>query len=91
MPFQKGNKGRPHGATGRLNRTVRETVLEAFTELQDDPNVNLVSWAREEPTEFYKIASKLIPTEITGSVKQIIVARIGDENDTDAGNGSDNT
>lgn len=90
--FEKGKApGRPPGTQNKLTKTVRQAVLDAFHELQEDTDHKLTSWAKKEPTEFYKIASKLIPTEISGSVKQIIVARIGDENDTDARDGSDNT
>lgn len=82
MPFKKGNPGRPHGAVGKMSKTVRQSVLEAFEELQDDPNVNLVSWAREEPTEFYKIAAKLIPTEIQGKIDNTLKVTIERGNNT---------
>lgn len=71
-PFEKGNSGRPAGIQNKLSRTVKETVLAVFNELQDDPDANLATWAKAEPTEFYRIASKLIPTELTGSLKHII-------------------
>jgi len=70
--FKKGNPGKPVGAVHKLTRTVKETVLSVFNDLQDDPKANLNAWAQKEPTEFYKIASKLIPTEITGQVKHTI-------------------
>lgn len=72
IPFKPGNTGRPPGIQNKLSRTVKETVLAVFNELQDDPDANLTSWAKSEPTEFYRIASKLIPTELTGSIKHII-------------------
>lgn len=78
--FKKGEaKGRPVGAVNKLTRTVRDTVLEVFNELQGDPDVKLSAWAKSEPTEFYKIAAKLIPTEIKGTVKNVITVKIGDE------------
>lgn len=78
--FKKGKApGRPKGAINHLTRTVRETVLNVFNELQKDKEANLKSWAINEPTEFYKIASKLIPTEITGTVKNVITVKITDE------------
>lgn len=67
--FKPGEGGRPPGVPNKLTRTVRERVLEAFNELQSDPVNNLVSWAKTEPTEFYKIAAKLIPTEIKGDLQ----------------------
>ena len=78
--FKKGEaKGRPKGAVNHLTRTVRETVLNVFNQLQKDKVANLKAWAKAEPTEFYKIASKLIPTEITGTVKNVIEVHITDE------------
>lgn len=76
--FKKGEGGRPKGVQNKLTRTVKETVLAVFNDLQSDPEANLLSWAQQEPTEFYKIASKLIPTEVKGQVelsgiKQIII------------------
>lgn len=81
MPFEKGNPGRPHGAISKLNRTVKETVLAVFQELQSDPDAKLLAWAKKEPTEFYKIAAKLIPTEIGGTMKKVITVQVKDEND----------
>lgn len=62
----------PPRGPGKLNRTVKETVLAVFNELQSDPKVKLSAWAKNEPTEFYKIAAKLIPTEVTGTLKTVI-------------------
>lgn len=91
--WTKGHSGRPPGAQNKLNKTVRETVLAVFNKLQDEnvyPLANLTKWAEREPTEFYKIAAKLIPTEITGTVKHVIKARVIDDNETeeDGGDGS---
>ena len=71
MPFEKGHKklgGRLKGSQNKLTRTVKEVVLETFNELQHDSKVNLLSWAKDEPTEFYKIASKLIQTEVKAEI-----------------------
>ena len=67
--FTKGNSGKPKGTPNKLTKTVKETILGAFNDLQEDPRANIFSWAKENPTEFYKIASKLIPTEISGSLE----------------------
>lgn len=78
-PFEAGNPGRPAGVQNKLSKTVKETVLAVFNELQDDPDANLAKWAKDEPTEFYRIAAKLIPTEISATVKQVIVVTDADE------------
>lgn len=77
--FEKGNKGKPKGAVNKLTRTVKETVLAVFNDLQEDPQANLATWAKGEPTEFYKIASKLIPTEVTATVKKTYKVNISDD------------
>ncbi len=74
MPFEKGHKkiegtGRAKGTPNKLTKTVKETVLAVFNDLQNDPKANLLDWAKSEPTEFYKIASKLIPTEVNAQVE----------------------
>jgi len=66
--FKPGNPGRPKGAKNKLTITVKETVLAAFNDLQNDPKANLLAWGKRNPTEFYKIAAKLIPTEVSGTV-----------------------
>jgi hypothetical protein len=73
MPFKKGKsgnvKGREAGTPNKLTKTVKETVLAAFNDLQSDPKANIMTWAKDNPTDFYKIASKLIPTEVNANVE----------------------
>lgn len=75
-PFAAGNTGRPKGAQGKLNRTVKETVLAVFNEIQEDPKVKLLQFAKTYPRDFYAIAAKLIPTEISGEIDQTIKLHI---------------
>lgn len=70
--FLPGNSGRPKGAENKLTRTVKETVLSVFHEIQADPKIKLVQFAKDYPRDFYQIAARLIPTEITGSLKTVI-------------------
>lgn len=80
--FQKGHQkigGRQPGSQNKTTSTVKEVVLAVFQELQGDAKNNLKTWAKKEPTEFYKLAAKLIPTEVTGSVKRVIVVTDTDE------------
>ena len=62
---------------GKFTKTVKDGFSDVFKNLQKDPKANLMSWAKQNPTEFYKLASKLIPTEIdlAGQVRHIIVTR----------------
>lgn len=77
--FAKGNPGKPKGATNHITKTVKETVLAVFNELQSHPTASLQAWAESKPGEFYPIAAKLIPTEISATVKQVIKVSIQDE------------
>lgn len=69
MPFEKGQGGRPKGAQNKLTKTVRQVVLDTFNKLQETKQHNLEAFAKENPVEFYRIAAKLIPTEVTGGLK----------------------
>lgn len=62
----------PPRGPGKLNRTVKETVLSVFNDLQNDPKYSLKTFAEKNTKDFYQIAAKLIPTEITGTIKQVI-------------------
>lgn len=84
MGFQKGHKlakGRPKGSENEITKkmkTVKETVLSVFNDIQNDPKVNLTNFAKTYPRDFYAIAAKLIPTEVSASVevtgiKQILI------------------
>lgn len=78
-PFPKGNSGRPKGTPNKFPSTVKETVLRVFNKLQEEGGeASLDKWAEKEPTEFYRMAAKLIPTELTGSVKTVIQVRESD-------------
>ena len=73
MPFEKGisgnPKGRQKGSENKLTKTVKETVLAVFHEMQDDPKVNLLEFGKKYPKDFYAIAAKLIPTEVKAQVE----------------------
>jgi hypothetical protein len=62
--------GRQRGTPNRVTRAIREHFAEAFELLQEDKTVNLVSWAKANPTEFYRLASKLIPLQLETETQQ---------------------
>lgn len=66
--FQPGNPGRPKGTQNHLTKTVKETVLAVFNQIQTNPKVKLSQFAIDHPRDFYAIAAKLIPTEISGKI-----------------------
>ncbi len=72
MPFTEGNtagKGRPPGSTNKLTTSFKELVRKTYEALEKkgeeaDSQLGMLKWAEKNPGEFYKIASKLIPTEL---------------------------
>ena len=65
--------GRPKGVPNKLTRTIKAAFEDAFNRLQDvDPladekDVSLVTWARANPTDFYKLCRILIPQRLEHS------------------------
>ena len=77
--FQPGNKAAKNRGPNKITReikTVKATVLEAFHELQKHPKANLVAWGEKNPSQFYQVAAKLIPTEVTGADGGDIVIKV---------------
>jgi len=82
-PFKEGNKAASGRGPNKVTRTVKEHVLDTFLELQADPDFNMLAWAKANLTEFYKVASKLIPTELTGDVAVPTIRVIREDKDED--------
>ena len=65
MPFQPGKPktgGRQPGTPNRVTGAFREAVQIVYDRLGSHDA--FLEWARENPTEYYRIASRLIPVEI---------------------------
>ena len=65
-PFPQGNPGRPKGAVNKSTKLVKDIFADVFTSLQKHRTANLKKWAVKNPTEFYKLAAKLIPIQVAG-------------------------
>lgn len=48
------------------NKLVKDVFAETFMDLQYLEQFNLKTWAMANQTEFYKLAAKLIPVQLTG-------------------------
>ena len=67
--FQKGSPppkgvGRKKGSVNRFTRTIKDTFEEVFKDLQKTSKLNLLAWAKENPSDFYKLANRLIEKSI---------------------------
>lgn len=73
MAFTHGNPGRPRGAKNKINAAFRLSVLKAFQAIGGDPA--FAEWAKENRTDFYKIAARLIPQEmsVTTEVAPLVI------------------
>jgi hypothetical protein len=56
--------GRIKGTPNKITASVRECFEEAFRYMQTSDSANLQTWGEANPTEFYKLAAKLIPTDL---------------------------
>lgn len=81
--------GRPAGVPNKY-AIVKNTILKVFEDLQQDPIANLFEWAVTNPTEFYKIASKILPLEIEAVVKQTITVKLLDDDEDETEDAIDN-
>lgn len=74
-PGQSGNPaGKPPGTISKFNASIKDAFQQAFDERGGARA--LKEWSDENPTDFYKLASKLIPAEITGQIQIIPVLNV---------------
>jgi len=59
--------GRQKGTPNKTTASVKEALQKAFKELGGIKA--LTEWAKDEPTEFYKLYCKLLPKELEVSGK----------------------
>ena len=56
--------GRVKGTPNKLTTSFKELVAKTYQDLEDKQGKGMLKWAIENETDFYKIASKLIPAEM---------------------------
>lgn len=82
--------GRQKGSLNANTRQVKDVLATVFSDLQSDNKVNLKSWAKGNPTEFYKLAAKLIPTQMEHSGELAVawneIKNYGSDSKTNEGN-----
>lgn len=78
--LQERKSGRKRGTPNKITTAFKDAVRTVYEEIGG--NTAFAAWAKENPTDFYKIASRLIPTEIASRENSgitIIVNRMGYE------------
>ena len=78
MAAGKKTGGRKKGSLNRITKSFKDAVRTVYEDIGG--HEAFAAWARENPTEFYRIAARLIPTEIAakdGTSVQIIIAPYG--------------
>lgn len=70
-------KGRVKGVPNKATVAMKEAIMHVYAALQDKngkDHGHFVDWAVDNPTEFYKLAAKLIPVQLDHSGGLTIIA-----------------
>lgn len=73
--------GRQKGTPNKTTAMMKAAIEDVFEKLQDKEggdNAHFLGWAQENPTEFYKLSSKLLPLQLTGADGGAIELSIGE-------------
>jgi hypothetical protein len=63
-------KGRPKGAVNKLSATAKENIAAVFTRLGG--TAAMAYWAKEHPTEFYKLYARLTACGSRGHRRRLV-------------------
>lgn len=66
----KPGPGRPKGSPNKTTALMKDAITAVYADLQaqveERDHGHFFIWANQNPTEFYKLASKLIPLQVSG-------------------------
>lgn len=69
MARGKKTGGRVAGTPNKTTASMKAAIQSVYNKLQDaqgGDHAHFLTWAQSEPTEFYKLASKLLPIQLAG-------------------------
>ena len=58
--------GRVAGTPNKVSATVKDNIIAVFNRL--DGTAGMAKWAEENPTQFYQIYAKLLPTDVNQNI-----------------------
>jgi len=75
--------GRQVGTPNKVTAIFKDAVRTVYEDIGG--NTAFAAWAKENPTEFYRIASRLIPTEMVteGTSINVIINRFPSQTEED--------
>lgn len=87
MPFKPGESGNPNGrekgSKNKITKAFKDLLTETIHALEDntdkgkdDTKTGLLEFAKNNPKEFYRIASKLVPQEMVGDLTGELTIRV---------------
>jgi len=87
MPFSKGESGNPKGkkkgTPNKITKAFKDILVETIHTLEnnsgkgeDEARTGLLAFAKKNPKEFYRIASKLVPQDMVGELNGDITIHI---------------
>ncbi len=83
MPTGENLTGRPKGVLNKTTRKFKDALVAVYDDLGG--NTAFAAWARENPTEFYRLCAKLIPAQESSNGNQfaggvtIVIGSVADK------------
>lgn len=68
-----GGNGRPPGTLNKSTKAIKDAFHEAF--FKRGGVAALLKWAEKNETEFYKLAARLIPVQVKGTINHQVSAQ----------------
>lgn len=71
--------GRVKGTPNKATATIKEAITSVYADLQataGKEHGHFLAWAKDAPTEFYRLAAKLIPVQVGGDPDNPVVHEI---------------
>lgn len=75
--------GRKKGTLNKHTKAFKDLLVETYQALEankgrkkEEPKTGLLEWAKSNPTDFYRICSKLVPQEMTGEFNGEVTIKV---------------